>query len=81
MSNYTRYNNLHNEGEEGYNPYDRRAAESAEPRWSVLSGQRSRILRIMEGISISDPRYAEYEAQLAKIEAEIKIENEKEEKK
>jgi len=72
MSKEKRYDNLYNEGAEGYNPHRRGGKESGEPRWSILSGKRSRIMRIMEGTSIHDSRYAELEAELAAVEAEIK---------
>ena len=75
MSKYTRYNNLHNEGGEGYNPYKKRE-ESKEPRWSILDSKRDRLVRIMNGTSMQDSRYPELEKELAVVEAEIKIEKE-----
>lgn len=76
MSKRTTYNNLYNEGGEGYNPY-KKQAESTEPRWSILDSKRDRLIRIMNGTSMQDSRYAELGKELAAVEAEIKIEEEK----
>lgn len=71
---WTAYNNLYNEGAEGYNPHDKYLGDSTdEPLWSKLGTRRSRLIRIMEGTSTSDPRYAEMDKEVATLTAAIKI--------
>ncbi len=71
---WTAYNNLFNEGGEGYNPHDQYITTgSGEPEWSKLDDRKYRLLRIMEGTSTSDPRYAEMEAEVETLTAAIKI--------
>lgn len=72
---WTAYNNLHNEGGEGYNPHEKFiGADSGEPLWSRLMDRRDRVERIIVGTSTSDPRYKELDAELATLNAAIKIE-------
>lgn len=72
---WTAYNNLYNEGGEGYNPHDQYACDDAdgEPLWSRLDGEKYRLLRVMQGTSTADPRYAELERELQTVEAALKI--------
>lgn len=71
---WTAYNNLNNEGGEGYNPHDQYINDDdGEPLWSILDGKRARLMRIMEGTSTSDPRYTEMVVEVATLEAAIKI--------
>ncbi len=71
---WTAYNNLGNEGGEGYNPHDQYITTGGgEPEWSKLDDRKYRLLRIMEGTSTSDPRYAEMEAEVETLTAAIKI--------
>lgn len=71
---WTAYNNLFNEGGEGYNPHDQYITTgSGEPEWSKLDDRKYRLLRIMEGTSTSDPRYAEMEKEVETLTAAIKI--------
>jgi hypothetical protein len=67
-----KWNDLQNEGGEGYGPTVKK--DNNIPHWVVLSGQRDRILKIMESVSTDDSRYAQYTLDLAAIEAEIKKE-------
>jgi hypothetical protein len=67
-----RWNDLQNEGGEGYRPTTKK--DNNIPRWVVLSGQRDRLLKIMESVSTADSRYAQYEIDLATVEAEIEKE-------
>lgn len=67
------YNNLQNEGGEGYNPHDKYISNDEEPEWSRLDDQRSRLIRRLEITSTSDARYAEIEAEIATLEAAVKI--------
>lgn len=71
---WTAYNNLHNEGAEGYNPHDKFAAKTEEPLWSIMMDRRDRVERVMVGTSTADPRYAELDAELAVLNAAIDIE-------
>ena len=71
---WTAYNNLFNEGGEGYNPHDQYITTGGgEPEWSKLDDSKYRLLRIMEGTSTSDPRYAEMEKEVKTLTAAIKI--------
>ncbi|TXH50487.1 MAG: hypothetical protein E6Q97_20320 [Desulfurellales bacterium] len=71
---WTAYNNLFNEGGEGYNPHDQYITTGGgEPEWSKLDDRKYRLLRIMEGTSTSDPRYAEMEKEVETLTAAIKI--------
>ena len=69
------YDKLYNEDGEGYNPH--RPKDSEIPRWVVLSGKKDRILRIMEGTSLHDSRYAELQLELMNIEKEIEAQGKK----
>jgi len=62
-----RYDDLHNEGAEGYNPH--RTKDDGEPEWSRIQEQMARVERIMTGTSTNDPRYAQLEAEYAALEA------------
>lgn len=71
---WTAYNNLFNEDGEGYNPHDQYITTGGgEPEWSKLDDRKYRLLRIMEGTSTSDPRYAEMEKEVETLTAAIKI--------
>lgn len=70
------YNNLHNEGGEGYNPHEQYITESGEPTWSKLMDRQHKVERIMDVTSIDDPRYAELAAELATLKAAIKLDME-----
>lgn len=71
---WTAYNNLHNEGGEGYNPHEKYITTGGgEPLWSKMDDRKYRLLRIMEGTSTSDPRYAEMESEVETLTAAIKI--------
>ncbi len=71
---WTAYNNLFNESGEGYNPHDQYITTGGgEPEWSKLDDRKYRLLRIMEGTSTSDPRYAEMENEVETLTAAIKI--------
>ena len=76
MTKHTAYNNLYNEGGEGYNPYPKHV-ETPEPLIWQLRGKRDRILHIMESVSTADARYAQLEAEKEAIEVKIKIEEAK----
>ena len=71
---WTAYNNLFNEGGEGYNPHDQYITTGGgEPEWSKLDDRKYRLLRIMEGTSTTNPRYAEMEKEVETLTAAIKI--------
>ena len=72
MTKEKRFNNLYNEGGEGYNPH--RPKDADIPKWVVLLGERDRILRVMEATSLRDPRYAEPAAELAHLAKELEKE-------
>ncbi len=66
---WTAYNNLHNEGGEGYNPHPKHVGSTGEPEWSKLSDKLYRLQRIQNGTSDADPRWAELEAEIKVVEA------------
>lgn len=71
---FTAYNNLQNEGEEGYNPHPQYLQDNdGEPEWSKLDDKKYYIMRRMEGTSTSDPRYAEMGKEVATLTAAIAI--------
>jgi hypothetical protein len=71
---WTAYNNLQNEGGEGYNPHDKYITTGGgEPEWSKLDDRKYRLIRIMAGTSIYDPRYEEMEKEVETLTAAIKI--------
>lgn len=61
------YDNLHNEGGEGYNPFREKGGPSP-PKGMALSEKKDRLKSIMAGTSIDDPRYAELQEQVKDIE-------------
>jgi len=67
------YNNLLNEGAEGYNPYQKYIQVGDVPQWYALDDKRARLMRIMEGTSTSDTRYSKMESEIRELEAAIKI--------
>lgn len=75
--NRTSYNNLYNEGGEGYIPSKYQPKEAQEPRIWQLRGKRDSILHKMESVSTSDPRYDEYQQRLTELAAEIVAEEAK----
>ena len=68
------YNDLHNEGGEGYVPSYLQTPETSEPRIWQLRGQRDHILAIMAGTSTEDKGYLELAAKLAAVIMEIEKE-------
>lgn len=63
---WTAYNNIHNEGGEGFNPHPKEIQTGkGEPLWCKLDGQAYKLLGILNGMSDEDSRYpakrAEYE--------------------
>ena len=75
MTKEKRFDNLYNEGGEGYNPH--RPKDADIPRWVVLFGKKDRILRFREGTSLHDSRYAELQLELMNIEKEIEAQGKK----
>lgn len=70
MDNERWYDQVHNEGGEGYNPH-RGSGETPEPLIWRLIGHRDSLLAIMAGTSMQDRRYVELEADLAATNAAI----------
>lgn len=63
---WTAYNNLHNEGGEGFNPHPKEIQTGkGEPLWCKLDSRAYRLLGILNGMSSQDEiyaaRHAEYE--------------------
>lgn len=55
------------------NPHQMYLESGSEPEWSKLVDRRDRVERIMDGTSSASPRYAELVAELAVLNAAIKI--------
>lgn len=71
---WSAYNNLQNEGGEGYNPHQKYLSSgSGEPEWSKLDDKIYRTLRIMNATSDASPRYKELQAELDALQAAYKI--------
>ena len=73
---WTAYNNLYNEGGEGYNPHSQHIDQTPEPVWSQLMDRQHKVERIMDATSIDDPRYAELATELVTLKVAIKIDME-----
>jgi len=67
------YNNIHNEGGEGFNPHAKHIQTGGEPLWSKLDDEAARLLRILNGTSESDSRFAELTAKRAEVLAALVI--------
>ena len=69
----TEYDRLFNETGEGFNPY--RKLNDSEPMWSKVDNRISKLLRLLNGMSDTDDRRVNYEAEkteLEKVYEEIK---------
>lgn len=72
------YNNLHNEGGEGYNPHDQYIdTGSGEPEWSKLDDRRWRLINRLNATSTDDPSYTQMEAEIETLSEAIKIAKDK----
>lgn len=72
-SQWVAYNNIYNEGGEGYNPHPQYIEGKGEPEWSILDSKAAKIRRIMNCTSDSDPRFAELQAEYDVTIAAYKI--------
>lgn len=71
---WTAYNNIHNEGGEGYNPHAKDVdVGDGEPLWSKLGSRAAKLLRIMNCTSDADPSYAKLESERAEVLAALVI--------
>ena len=71
---WTAYNNIHNEGGEGYNPHDQHIETGkGEPLWSKLDERAYRIQNAMNALSESDPIFADFTAELVEVKAALAI--------
>ena len=73
---WTAYNNLHNEGGDGYNPHPQYVGTTDEPQWSILEDRKYRAMRIANATSTDDPRWEQLQAEIATLDAAIKIAHE-----
>ena len=64
--NERKYNNLMNEGGEGYNPHSKEEARPMD-----RAERMDRLMRIMAGTSTHDPRYAELRAEYNALYEEV----------
>ena len=71
---WTAYNNLYNEGGEGYNPHDKYAETgNGEPLWSKLGSKADKLQDIANMTSDSDPRWQEMMDEVKVIRAAAKV--------
>lgn len=67
------YDDLFNEGGEGFNPYRAaRTQHDGEPLWSKVESRMSKIQRLLNGIGDAEfdaPRKAQLESELATLKA------------
>lgn len=71
---WTAYNNLNNEGGEGFNPHDKHiAASDGEPLWSILDDKQYRLMRIRNGTPTDSERYEELGKEIKELGAAIEI--------
>jgi hypothetical protein len=71
---WTAYNNLHNEGGEGYNPHEEHVSTGyGEPLWSKLETEAYRLQNLINGTSDTNPGWKQLNDQLATIRAAAKI--------
>lgn len=68
--NEKKYDELYNEGGEGFNPY-RQQKDSNEPMWSKVESRISKLQRLLNGMSDSD--FRDRERYLAEIEELKKV--------
>lgn len=66
------YDNLFNEGAEGFNPYRTPKNDGGEPMWSKIEGRMSKVQRLLNGIG-NDAFDASRKARLEAEFAELKI--------
>lgn len=71
---FTSYNNINNEGKEGFNPHDKYLASvTSEPLSSILETKQYRLKRIMNGTATESARYEELRKEIAELDAAIEI--------
>lgn len=76
---WVRYNDLYNEGGEGYNPHPKYIESTApEPLWSILSDKIARLTRVLNGTSESDPLFAKWSAERSALQAQLDAERRRE---
>ena len=60
---------VQNEGGDGWEP--KTEVASTEPRWSRLESRKAKLLRVMTGTATADPRYAQLQAELSAVSAQL----------
>jgi len=67
------YNNLNNEGGEGYNPHAQYVDGGGEPLSSILDDKQYRLKRIKNGTTDGSERYEQLVKEIAELDAAIEI--------
>lgn len=71
---WTAYNNIHNEGGEGFNPHDKHLGSGGgEPLWSKLDDKKYRLENLLNFTSDADKRYDEIKAEILVVAAALEI--------
>lgn len=71
---WTAYNDLHNEGGEGFNPHPKMITKGGgEPLWSKLDDKKYRLENLLITTSDADPRYEEIKEEIKVIAAALEI--------
>ena len=65
----TEYDRLFNETGEGFNPYRKQNDNSSEPMWSKVDNRISKLQRLLNGMSDTDDRRVNYEAEKVELES------------
>jgi hypothetical protein len=65
--NEKEYDDLFNEGGEGFNPY-KKQADGGEPMWSKIDNRIAKLTRLLNGMNSDDLRRKKYEAEKAELE-------------
>ncbi|MEN6487343.1 MAG: hypothetical protein ABFD66_00430 [Smithella sp.] len=66
------YDDLYNEGAEGFNPYRASDNDDSEPLWSKIESRIAKIQRLLNGLSdnaFDQPRAAQLKAEQEELEA------------
>lgn len=70
---WTAYNNIHNEGGEGFNPHPKTVGGSGEPEWSKLDDKKYRLENLLNATSDAEPRYEEIKDEIVLVAAALEI--------
>jgi len=72
---WTAYNNINNEGGEGFNPHSQYMShdDSEEPLWSILEEKQYRLQCKANGMSMDNPKYMALLQEIKELNSAIEI--------